>query len=151
MRLAVAVCLSGCFYPGRFHDLTGSFVGKRVQVGCLDVAVTLTDDQTATWPVVQYTFGNRCTHDAIVDLGAVRAIGRSTDHPDRELHAFDPRHELRPLPIDGWWYASERIEYVADGDPTPPHIVCIDVGAVEKVAAPQAQWICLGASDGGES
>jgi hypothetical protein len=141
--LAIAV-VGGCFYaPDSFHNFD-PFPGKRVKLPCLDIAVTLTEDDRATSPVVQYSFGNRCTHGTIVDLGAVRA----TDGSGNELHAYDPRHELVPLSLDAWWGSTEEIMYVAESGPMP-NVVCVDVGAAEKVAVPQAHWVCLGTSEPG--
>lgn len=148
--VALAVLVGGCFYvPESFEFGASPFTGKRVKLPCLDVAVTLTDDARATSPVVQYNFGNRCAHDAIVDLGAVRAIGRYPDGTGHELHPYDPRHELRPLQIDGWWRSDEQIMYVAEAGTVAPNVLCLDVGAAERVAAPQHHWVCLGASDDG--
>jgi hypothetical protein len=150
MRLAIAVLASGCFYGGRFSYETEPFPGKRVELACLDIAVTLTEDETAKPPIVMYTFGNRCTHDAIVDLGAVRVVGHFADGRARDLTPYDPRHELKPLQIDGWWRSSEEISYVDESGETPTS-VCVDVGSAEKVTAPITHWVCLGAVDGGAS
>ncbi len=150
--LALALALAGCFYvPESYHHVVAPFPGERIALPCLDLAVTLTDDARATSPVVQYSFGNHCTHAAIVDLGAVRAVGRYGDGDDRELHAYDPRHELKPLPLDAWWASSEEIMYVADDSGPTPNVVCLDVGRAERVAASASveHWVCLGAADGG--
>jgi hypothetical protein len=148
--VALAVLVGGCVYnPDSFHFGVSAFPGKRVKLPCLDVTATLTDDDKATSPVVLYSFGNRCTHAAIVDLGAVRAIGRYPDGTGRELHAYDPRHELRPLPIDAWWRSDEEIMYVADAGTIAPNVVCVDLGSAERVTAPAPHWVCLGASDDG--
>ncbi len=142
--LAAAIALSGCLYgPGSYHLGSTSFAGKRVALPCLDVAVTLTDDARATSPVVQYTFGNRCAHAAIVDLGAVRAIGRSPDGSEIALRPYDPRHELRALRLDAWWAGSEELMYVTAAGDSAPDVLCIDVGAIEH--APE-HWVCLGAA-----
>ncbi len=147
MRRAVPLlALAGCFYkPQSFADLD-AFPGKRVTLPCLDLAVTLTDDDRAkNDPIVEYTFGNRCTHDAIVDLASVRAIGRFPDGTARALTAYDPRHELHALPIDGWWHGKERIQYTGGA----VSVICIEVGHVERSPAARDHWVCLGASDDG--
>ncbi len=149
--LALALALSGCFYsPGSYHFDATPFAGHRVSLPCLDVAVALTEDARATSPVVRYSFGNHCTHTAIVDLAGVRAVGHYLDGSKRELHAYDPRHELRALPLDAWWAASEEIMYVAADPPQPyPVDVCIDVGAVERTAEPASRWMCMAEIDEG--
>lgn len=145
MRAVLVLALSGCFYnPGGYHFATSPFPGKRVALPCLDVAVTLTEDDRATSPVVQYSFGNRCTRATTVDLGAVRAIGRYDDGREVALHAYDPRQELRPLPIDPWWADSEEIMYVPDGDGANPPVVCVEVGAAERVPQHDEHWVCMG-------
>jgi hypothetical protein len=146
--LALAIALSGCFYSPDSYQFMGPFPGHRVALECLYVAVTLTEDARAAQPVVQYSFGNHCTRSTIVDLGAVRAIGRYDDGTDRELHAYDPRRELRPVQIDPWWAGGEEIMYVADSGPRPS-VVCVDVGAVERVTPPRSRWVCMGAAEGG--
>ncbi len=143
----IALAIGGCFYmPGSYHFPVGPFAGKRVQLPCLDVAVTLTDDARATGPVVRYTFGNRCTHAATVDLGAVRVVARDADSAGHVLAPFDPRQELRPLPIDPWWAGAEEIMYQTEPGATSPTVLCIDVGAVERSPASQEHWVCLAAN-----
>ncbi len=147
MRAVLAIALSGCFYaPGSYHFAASPFPGKRVALRCLDIAVTMTDDDRADGPVVEYSFGNRCTHAATVDLGAVRAIGVDNDGNQTALHAFDPRHELRPLPLDPWFAASEEIMYQPEPGQPAPRVVCVDVGAAEGVDMPATHWVCVGAA-----
>ncbi|HEX8115424.1 MAG TPA: hypothetical protein VF516_47180, partial [Kofleriaceae bacterium] len=97
--------LVGCAYqPGSFAHAPHDFVGQRVTVGCLDVAVERRTDLSvgpALDPVLGYQFGNRCDHPALVDLGAVAVIGRNPAGADVALRPYDPRHELRPVALDG--------------------------------------------------
>src|SRR5277367_5900894 len=94
------VLLAGCFYnPGTFARDDQPFPGTRVRLACLDVAVTLTGDASAQTPVLAYSFGNRCSSSTIVDLASVRVIGRLGDGSRIAMHAYDPKHELRALPI----------------------------------------------------
>ncbi len=153
LALACVPLVASCYYykPNSFAQGREPFPGKRVTLACLDVAVTLADDPLATQgPVVRYTFGNHCTHAATVDLGAVRVIGRAPDGSAQPLHAYDPKHELAPLPLDAWYDANEEIMYVADAGSLAPNVVCVDVGAAERVATPREHWVCLGAADEGE-
>ena len=151
MRIALAsLAVAGCFYyPGSYSFQTQRFVGKRVALPCLDLAVAMTDDEQATAPVVRYSFGNRCTHTTVVDLGAVPAFGIDASGERVALHAYDPRHELRPLPIDGWWRGSENIMYTSDngvGAGRPwPSTICIDAAAAEPQPAHRESWVCVGA------
>jgi hypothetical protein len=44
VTLVGLVGLAGCFYsPGSFHGAVSPFAGKRMTLGCIDLAVTLTD------------------------------------------------------------------------------------------------------------
>jgi hypothetical protein len=141
-----SIALGGCLYmPSSYSFESHPFVGKRVALTCLDVAVAMTDDNRATSPVVRYSFGNRCTHETTVDLGAVPAYGLATNGEHVAMHAYDPRHELRPLPIDGWWRGSESIMYTTVNGEPPPLAVCVDVGAIEGPATQTHREVCVGA------
>ncbi len=142
MRPFVALALSACIYTGSYHDPLGPFPGHRVDLACLDLAVTLTDDQLAPPPIVEYSFGNRCTHSTIVDLPSVRAVGKFADGAVAELTARDPKHELAALPIDGWWHGREEISY-ASADGRVPSVVCVDVGGVDRSGDGSSRWVCL--------
>ena len=142
MRLAV-VALAGCFYQSNYHAAISPFPGKRIELPCLDLAVTLTEDARAPSPVVQYSFGNRCTHATTVDLASIHAIGSYDDGHQTELKARDPKHELAALPIDGWWYGIEEISYEA-ADGGAPNVVCVDVSRVEPAGAGDPRWVCVG-------
>src|ERR1700689_4429435 len=116
----VLALLPSCvlYNPGTFRDLGTPFAGKRVELPCVDLAAAQTEDQLATGPVIAFSFGNRCMHEAHVDLSSVRAVGRYADGT-RELHAYDPHHELHSMQIDAWWMGHEEIEYLADDGSTP--------------------------------
>jgi len=141
------LALAGC-YAGNYSTLTAPFVGSRVTVGCLDVAVALTDDETAPSPVVAYSFGNNCFHQTIVDLSAVRVFGVQADRTRVELAAYDPRRELRPMQLDALTAGSERIAYRSAAAPAPQE-VCVDLGRLDADAPPSEQWKCLTMTDGG--
>jgi hypothetical protein len=137
----VSLVLAGCVYsPGSFHGPLAAFPGKRIALGCIDLAVTLTDDRLAPGPIVEYSFGNRCMHAATVDLSAVRAVVDG-----HAVQAFDPRHELKPLRLDALWMGDERIAYRGA---TTGNVICLDVG---PLAQQPSQWVCLGAQVGGAS
>jgi hypothetical protein len=143
MKACIAVVLAGCFYgPGSYHDTLGPFPGKRVELACLDLAVTLTQDALAPDPVVEYSFGNRCTHSTVVDLASVPAIGRYADGTVRDLHPRDPKHELAALPIDAWWHGEEEISYEA-ADRGAPDVVCIDAGHIDRSGDGSPHWVCM--------
>jgi hypothetical protein len=145
------LCAAGCwvYSPGSYTAST-PFPGKRVSLHCLDLAVTLAEDRGATSPVVAYNFGNRCTDTSLVDLAAVRAVARQADGSRVPLHAFDPEHELRPLPLYAWWHGSEEVEYVASAQDAPNVAeVCVDVGQIEPAYPNAEHWICLTARDAG--
>jgi hypothetical protein len=138
--------LAGCFYsPGSFHGPLGAFTGKRVSLPCLDVAVSLTDDDRATGTIVEYSFGNRCLHAVPVNLAAVRVVAKDDDGTTRDLAPYDPKHEIVPLRIDALWSGTERIEY-PDGNGAGT--ICIDLAPLDGSVAEPPTWICLGARRG---
>ncbi len=144
MRALLAVGLAGCFYgPSSYHTTLAPFPGKRVELACLDLSVTLTDDDRAPSPIVEYNFGNRCTHATVVDLVSVRAVGRYDDGRTAELMPRDPKHELAVLPIDGWWHGHEEIAY-ASADGSVPNVVCLEVGRIDRSGDGAERWVCLG-------
>ncbi|MBV8762192.1 MAG: hypothetical protein JO257_33180 [Deltaproteobacteria bacterium] len=141
MRAVLCLVLAGCFYaPNSYHGAIAPFPGKRVALGCLDVAVTLTDDARAPGPIVEYSFGNRCMHSTVVDFSSVHVVAYTDAGAATDVHPRDPRHELRPLGLDALWMGSERISY--EGAPTGADVLCVDVGSL---AHEPSQWVCLGA------
>jgi hypothetical protein len=141
MRTAVvSIALAGC-YAGDYTTITTPFVGMRTSVGCIDVAIAMTDDQTAPGPIVSYQFGNHCLHQAMVDLASVRVMALTRDGARLELHAYDPRGEIKPMQLDAWTAGDERIAY---DTPYPLEKVCVDLGRFDGDPAGVAQWKCLG-------
>ncbi len=140
--------LAGCGYqPNSFERGTGTFPGVRDTIGCLDVAVYGRHDLMKSNPVVEYTFGNRCEHPVVVDLGSIRARGRSAAR-EFELVAVDPRMEIRPLPMDGRWTGREIIEYrPRDGEVDPILAVCLDLGSIDGTRGAGERWLCEPARD----
>ena len=141
MRAAViGFVLAGC-YAGDYTTITTPFVGTRTSVGCLDVAIAMTDDQTAPGPIVSYQFGNHCLHQAIVDLASVRVMALTRDGARLELHAYDPRGEIKPMQLDAWTAGDERIAY---DTPYPLEKVCVDLGRFDGDLASAPAWTCMG-------
>jgi hypothetical protein len=149
MRSAVpfALALTSC-YAGNFQTLTSPFVGTHAQVGCLDVAVALTDDAKAPAPIVAYQFGNRCAHQTIVDFTAVHVFVTGAGGSHIELHPYDPKQEIRPMQLDAFTSGDERIAYNALWM-SPPVGVCIDLGGLDRDQPTQVSPICLGVDAGG--
>ncbi|HEY1556036.1 MAG TPA: hypothetical protein VGF94_14460 [Kofleriaceae bacterium] len=146
---AAAVLAGGCWYPANsFENGNTPFPGKRVQLVCLDASVTLVQDARASGYVLAYSFGNRCSHATIVDLPAVRVIGRDAGGANSPLRPYDPDDELRALPIDGGWRGYEEIEYSSREAPAWRD-VCADLGHLELRPDPVDDWICLAMSDEG--
>jgi hypothetical protein len=141
MRSVVLACaLAACAYkPGSYSYLKQGFAGHRVTIGCLDLAIVRRPD-TPDGAVVEYQFGNRCEHPSPVVIPVV-ATGRTPGGKDRELFAFDPNGEIRPLTIDGRSYGNETIEYRADDDYGTVEI-CIDAAAIARETP--TQRVCLG-------
>jgi hypothetical protein len=140
MRIALACALVGCAYqPGSFTHAPQDFVGQRVTVGCLDVAVERRAD-AAVGPVLGYQFGNRCDRAALIDLGAVRVIGRSPQGADVALRPYDPRREIHPAALDGRSVGAEALAYASD---RPMLEVCADAAALAHAVPPR--WLCFAA------
>lgn len=143
MRTAVLLALAGC-YVGNYQDLGRPFVGTRSSVGCLDVAVALTDDDLAHSPVVSYQFGNHCSAGTLVDLGAVHVVAGDQRVA---LAPIDPRHEIQPMHLDAWSSGDERIAYAPETGAAPT-VVCVDLGRLDADHPGPPAWTCLGANGG---
>ncbi|HEY1548765.1 MAG TPA: transglutaminase domain-containing protein [Kofleriaceae bacterium] len=147
MRAALlAVVAAGCvsYSQGSYHDGRDPFVGRRVELECVDLAIAPTQDATAQGQVLAFTFGNHCTSAVSIDFSKVAAVGRYADGT-RKLHAYDPNHELRALRIDAGNIAHEEIAYLA-ADGTTPAATCVDVSSIENEHDP-AHWLCFGEWD----
>mgnify|MGYP001568164607 CR=1 FL=1 len=144
--LALTVVATGCSYrAGSFADTAGSFPGPRVALPCLDLAVALIHIPSATGRVIQYSFGNRC-HSAIsVDLTAARVIARDPSGTEVALHPYDPRGELRPLPLDGLRSGREQIAYLG---PAPVSVgsICVDLAGVDRSSKAAPDRVCVAAA-----
>lgn len=140
--IAIVLVTASCGYSaGSFRDWKGAFPGTVQTIGCVEIGVGTATDQYATGPVIAYSFGNRCTHAVTLDLATVRAVGRDADGRERTLTAFDPRGELRPVPLDGLWSAREQIEYIAV-ESAQLVSVCVDIGGVDASAPRTERWVC---------
>ncbi len=123
--LAIAACAcSGA--DGRALAAHRPDGARRCELECLDAYVGLAsssiliDRQPAL--VVQYTIGNRCDHAVPLDLSRVRVVV-DDDEERRELTPYDPRGEIRLLPLAGRRIAREAIAYpVAAPDSLRVHI-----------------------------
>jgi hypothetical protein len=143
MRVALVCALVGCAYqPGSFAHAPHDFVGQRVTVGCLDIAIERRADLTLG-PVLGYQFGNRCDQPALVDLGAVAVVARSPERAGVALRPYDPQGEIRPVALDGRSVGAEVLAYASD---RPPLEVCADAAALAH-AAP-SRWLCFAAPPG---
>jgi len=141
--VALAGLLAACAYrPGSFTGPEGPFPGQYATTGCLDVAVGAADDPAATGQVVELHVANRCDHAVTIDLRAVRARGRDTAGRERVLAAYDPQHEIRPLPLEARQVAREVIELQVVGAARTPLVsACLDVAALGGAAGPRE--VCL--------
>lgn len=140
MRVALVCALVGCAYqPGSFAHAPHDFVGQRVTVGCLDVAVERRAD-ASVGPVLGYQFGNRCDHPALIDLGAAPVVGRNPLGADVALRPYDPHREIHPVALDGRSVGAEALAYASD---RPILEVCADAAALAHEAPPR--WLCFAA------
>jgi len=142
------VALGAChgYRAGSFRGPQGRFVGEQVTLRCLDVAVSRSLDGAAQGPAVEVAFGNRCRRPVTVDLSRMQARGRDEAGQDVRLVAYDPRGEIRPLPLDGLLVGREVIELQRPGtvDPPPLTQVCVDVGGIDGSAPAAERWVCMG-------
>lgn len=144
MRAHVAACLAiaGCAYqPGSFHSVMQEFPGQQATVDCLDLAVERRPDLPNGSAVVRFAFGNRCDHPTVVDLSAAAVVGRTSDGHQVQLTAYDPRHEIQALRIDGRAVGREALAYPAD---TPISEICVDAASIAHAST--EQWMCLASS-----
>lgn len=145
--VAGALAGAGCSYhAGSFRGPWSEFPSQRVTLGCVDLAVGRDDRGYARGPVVEYAFGNRCDHRVELDLASLRVVSRGVDGELRPLVAYDPRRELRPLPLIALSSGSESIEYRDAYDtPAAAHAsICIDVGGAVAGVARTERWLCTG-------
>jgi len=141
MRTHAPACLAllGCAYqPGSFHSVMQDFSGQQASVDCLDLSVERRPDLPDHSAVVRYAFGNRCDHPVVVDLGGAAIVGRTAAGQQVQLTAYDPRHEIQVLRIDGRAVGREALAYPAD---TPISEICIDAASIAHGSS--AQWMCL--------
>lgn len=139
----IALFSVGCGYtPGSFQS-RHPFPGVRQTVGCLDIAVLGLRDVSTRNPLLEVNLGNRCDHGVDVDLGALRAQGRTATHVVA-LTAFDPRQEIRVLRMDGRMAGREVIEYRSTAEVAASSLleVCIDASGVDASAREPERWTC---------
>jgi hypothetical protein len=146
MRAAVLFALASC-YPGGYQTVTSPFIGARASVGCLDVAVALTEDDVAPPPIVAYQFGNHCFHQTIVDLSAVQVTVRTGDGGEIALAARDPRNEIVPMQLDAWSAGVERIAYAMPAGVAAREL-CIDLGDLDANAPAPPLLRCVALAGG---
>ena len=131
----VALALSSCFHyaPGTLRARHRRWATTR-EVGCLDVAAEIIGDPHVepSSPVVDLQFGNRCDGGVHVDLRKLEVVARWSDGRRVELHAYDPRNEIEPLPLAPGMLGHEAIAYPAPKDEAgPPSQVCVDLGGID--------------------
>jgi hypothetical protein len=141
----IAGIAGGCAYqPGSFDYARDTFPGRRVTVGCLDIAVDRRADMPAG-PVLAYQFANRCDRIMSIDLGALAVVGRGFDGFDLPLAPYDPRHEIHPVALDARNVGTEALAY---DSARPITSICVDVTSFVTAAgspATERQWQCFAA------
>lgn len=141
---ALALAVAGCAYqPGSFVRDTQPFPGVHATISCLDIGIDRRPDLELGQAVLAYAFGNRCDHAAVVDLADVAVVARDAAGHAVALRAFDPRHQLEALPLDGRSTGEEAIAYFGVA---PGADVCVDTASIAHESPPQ--WRCFpGASE----
>jgi hypothetical protein len=136
---AAVLALAGCAYqPGSFHSVMQDFAGQQATVDCLDLSIQRKPNLPDGSAVVRFAFGNRCDHPTVVDLASAANIGRTADGQSVKLTAYDPRHEIQVLRIDGRAVGGEAIAFPVD---TSIDEICIDAASIAHGSS--AQWMCL--------
>jgi len=109
----VSLGLVACapYSPGSFRVPGRDFSGERLTLDCLDLAVAGDRDLVAAGPIVDYQFGNRCQHPITVDLGAIRATGRTPTGEEVALVPYDPQGQIRAVTLETRTAGRERLEY----------------------------------------
>jgi hypothetical protein len=139
---AVAVAASACAYqPGSFIYGPSLFFGEKATIGCLDIAIERRDDHDKS-AVLSYRFGNRCDHAQIVDFANARVIGRDEAGGEHVMRPFDPRGEIKAMPLDARLVGKEAIAYVA-ADEIGADLVQVCVDAASIVRSPKEHWMCF--------
>ena len=144
MRLLLpAVLFAGCitYKPGAFASDGKVFVGERVTVGCLDLAIARRPDMQSM-AVLEFAFGNRCDKPEPVDLAYAKVIGRTADGTERRLIPYDPHSQLMSLRLDGRTSGREALAYAAE---QPIVQICIDAASVAQ-RTPE-RWLCFAQLD----
>jgi hypothetical protein len=103
-------------------------------VGCLDVATEIVRDPDVpeSSPIVDVTFGNRCTHGVHVDLSRLHVLARYADGVRLQLAAYDPRHEIEPRLLAPAGVGRELIEFDPHwAKPAAPTRLCIGVQGLD--------------------
>ena len=123
------IAMAGCSYQGgSYRDMRGAWPGTRVELGCVDLAVS-----RAEGSVIRYSFGNRCDERVLLDLASVRVMSAGVAQ-----QPYDPRGEIHAATLPALLYGTERIEYQPGGGP-----LCVDVGGVNGSIARTERWVCL--------
>jgi hypothetical protein len=134
----LVVIVAACSYRGTLPAW-----GTHVAFPCVDLAVAEAHDARARDPVIAYAFGNRCDHRVTIDFTSLRVVARDVGGREVALAPYDPRHEIRPLPLPGRMQGSERIEYDAP-EPIAIAQLCVDVGRFAPGDGGE-RWTCIAA------
>jgi len=154
MRTLAVVAVAACTYaPGSYRapwilDVQSppryEFPVHRATLGCIDLAIGRVDQSYTSGPVIEYGFGNRCDRRVPLDLASVRVVAHDPDGGARPLVAYDPRGEIRAMPIVARMAGYERVEYRDPSDARAPldGPMCVDVGGVDASIARTEHWLC---------
>ena len=141
MRSVLLSMLAACAYrAGSFSSWEADFAGRRVTVGCVDVAIQRRADH-AGGPVLAYAVGNRCEyHEIEIDLKHASLIAK-TALGDASVTPYDPDREIRPLPLDGRSVGGEAIEYTVASAGAEVRAICVDAASIVESAT--SEWQCF--------
>lgn len=150
--LFTLISTTGCSYrPGSLLKAPDTSTRGARQRGCVDVAVTLTDDARVTKPsaLLLYSFGNRCEYPETFDLARAVVTGENDDGTRVELAFVDSNTKVHAELIEADASGKELVRYdipKVDGkaatDVKSFDRICVDLRRVvdEQRAAPP---ICL--------
>nr|HEX4316058.1 hypothetical protein [Kofleriaceae bacterium] len=141
--LLLVAAAGGCneYHAGSFTSIRDRWPGERVALPCFDVAVAAHREPGVDGPVVRYSFGNRCEHDATLDLAAAHVVARDVDGREQALDVVDPGGELHAVAVPARVWGSEQLSYAPARGAAVAQL-CVDVGALERAGDAAPRWLC---------
>jgi hypothetical protein len=148
--LVVAIAIAGCgstYASGSVAHASGAWT----RLDCVELAVARSFDRYRPGPppydrpVVEVSLGNVCAHPATVHFERL-VWTLVSDAGTYALRVSDPRHELRPLALDAYGEAREKLQLEGDlaaWRPAANARLCADVTRFEGGVRLSRGVLCL--------